>query len=208
MWKLLRDMQLESGELSLLRLLPPLFQSTHQLCSPACNVPAPDSPLFIAHKSSGKPHTDFVLDGTYYLSDALVRIIHEEIQELSVLLTLGWASSYLQGRRVGAEEGTSQPSNLLPPPNKKNKHMIPSNCSSLRSLLPYNFNLYLDMHTPLYLKWITNKDLYPRELCLLMYNILKEKRIWKRVHTCIHIHESLCCIHETDTTLLTDCTPI
>ena len=201
-------MRSESGELSLLSLLPPLFQSTHQLCSPACNGPAPDSPLFIAHKSSGKPQTDFVLDGTHYLSDALGRIIHEEIQELSVLLTLGWASSHLQGRRVGAEEGTSQPSNLLPPPNKRNTHMIPSDCSSLRSLLPFNFNLYLDMHTLLYLKGITIKDLYPRELRLLMYNILKEKRIWKRVHTCIHIPESLCCIHVTDTTLLTNCTPI
>lgn len=108
-------MRSESRELRLSHSLPPLFQSTHQLCSPACNVPAPDSPLFIAHKSSGKPHTDFVLDGACYLSDALVRIIHEEIQELSVLLALGWASSHLQGRRVGAEEGTSQPSNLLPP---------------------------------------------------------------------------------------------
>ena len=68
----------------------------------------------------------------------------------------------------------------------RHTHMVPSECSSLRSLLPFNFNLYLDMHTLLYLKWITNKGLYPRELRSLTCNILKEKRIWKRVHTCIH----------------------
>ena len=175
-------MRSESGELSLLHLLLPLSQSTHQLCSPACNGPVPDSPVFIAHKSSGKPCTDFVLDGMYHLSDALVCIIHEEIQELSVLLTLGWASSHLQGGRVGAEEGTSQPSNLLPPPNEKNTHMVCSDCPSLGSLLPFKGSTHTFILTCTYtaIFKMDNQQgptLYPRELCSLMCNILKEKRI-------------------------------
>ena len=47
-----------------------------------------------------------------------------------------------------------------------------------------------------------------RERCSIFCNNLNQKRIWKRIDTCIHITESLCCTHETNTTLLINYTPI
>ena len=47
-----------------------------------------------------------------------------------------------------------------------------------------------------------------RELCSIFCNNLIGKRIWKRIHICICITESLCCTPETNTTLLINYTPI
>ena len=47
-----------------------------------------------------------------------------------------------------------------------------------------------------------------RELCSILCNNLNGKRIWKRIDTCVHITESLCCTPETNTTLLINYTPI
>ena len=51
----------------------------------------------------------------------------------------------------------------------------------------------IDLYTLLYLKQASKDLLYSgRELCLVFYNNLHGKRIWKRIDTCICITESLC----------------
>ena len=56
----------------------------------------------------------------------------------------------------------------------------------------------MDMHTLLYLNWITNKD-----LCSILCKNLSGKRIWKRIDTCMCITESLCCTSKTNITVST-----
>lgn len=65
----------------------------------------PDTPLFVAQKSSVKPHIYFILDYTCYLNYILVLIIHNEIHEHSVLLIWGWAP-HLEKQWVTVEDGT------------------------------------------------------------------------------------------------------
>ena len=45
------------------------------------------------------------------------------------------------------------------------------------------------------------------ELCSIFCNKLNGKRIWKRIDICVCITESLSCIPEANTTLLTNCSP-
>ena len=68
----------------------------------------------------------------------------------------------------------------------------------------------LDIHILLYLQWITKILLYiqHRELCsIFCSNLSEKKKIWERIDMCICKTESLCCSSETNTTLLTNCTP-
>ena len=68
--------------------------------------------------------------------------------------------------------------------------------------------LGVDMHTLLYLKWITNKDLLygtewnGMEFCLMLCGNLDGRRAGRRMDTCICMTEALCCPPETITTLL------
>ena len=64
-------------------------------------------------------------------------------------------------------------------------------------------------YTLLYLKWITNKDLWYsyRELCSMLCSNLDERGIWGRKDTCMSVAESLHHSPETITTLLTGYTP-
>ena len=58
------------------------------------------------------------------------------------------------------------------------------------------------VHTTI-LKQITNKDLlYSTGNSSVLCNNLNGKRIWNDICTCICINESLCCVLETNTTLL------
>ena len=66
----------------------------------------------------------------------------------------------------------------------------------------------MDMYTPLYLKWITNKDLlYSQGVLLMLYGGLDGREVWRRVDTCICMAEPFCCPPETITTLLIGYTP-
>ena len=60
------------------------------------------------------------------------------------------------------------------------------------------------MHTLLYLKWITNKNLLYKhmELCSVLCGSLYGSGVWGRRDTCICVAESLPCSLETTTTLL------
>ena len=64
--------------------------------------------------------------------------------------------------------------------------------------------LEINMNTPLYLKWVTNKDLAysTREHCSMLCGSLDGRGVWGRMDTCICLAESLCCPPETITTLL------
>ena len=66
----------------------------------------------------------------------------------------------------------------------------------------------MDMYTPLYLKWITNKDpLYSQGALLMLYGGLDGRKVWRRMDTCICMAEPFCCSHETITALLIGYTP-
>ena len=63
----------------------------------------------------------------------------------------------------------------------------------------------MDMYAPLYLKWVTNKDLLYRtgnsaQCC----GGLDGRGVWGRMGTCICMAESLHCSSETITALLID----
>ena len=62
----------------------------------------------------------------------------------------------------------------------------------------------ININTLLYLKQIANKDL----LHSTGTPFLNGKKELKRIDTCIRITESLCCIPETNTTLLINYSPI
>ena len=74
----------------------------------------------------------------------------------------------------------------------------------------------MDMYTPLYLKWISNKDLLVRsyllvqhrELCSMLCGNLDARGVWGRMDTCICLADSICRSPEAITTLLTGCTLI
>ena len=67
----------------------------------------------------------------------------------------------------------------------------------------------MDRYTLLYLKWITNKDLFYRvEVLLSVTWQLDGRGVWERMDTCICMAESLCCLSETIRTLLIGYTPI
>ena len=67
----------------------------------------------------------------------------------------------------------------------------------------------IDMHTLLYLKWITNKDLlhstWNSAQCMWQPGW---EGAWERMDMCIHVAESLCCTPKTYITLLIGYTPI
>ena len=66
----------------------------------------------------------------------------------------------------------------------------------------------MDMYTPLYLKWITNKDLlYSQGDLLMLYGGLDGRKDWRRMDTCICMAEPFCCSQETITALLIGYTP-
>ena len=86
----------------------------------------------------------------------------------------------------------------------------PKNWSFSFSISPSNeysglisFSIDLDRYTPLYLKWITNRD--PR---YSTRNCTQWQPGWGRMDTCICMGETLHCSCETTTTLLTGYTPI
>ena len=60
----------------------------------------------------------------------------------------------------------------------------------------------MDMHTLLYLKWITDKDLLYTELCSMPRGSLDERGVWGRMETCRCRAEPLRYAPETITTLL------
>ena len=67
----------------------------------------------------------------------------------------------------------------------------------------------MDMYTPLYLKWIFNKDLlYSIWNFAQVPGTLDGRGVWGRMDTCIFMTESLCCPPETTIKLLTGYTPI
>ena len=67
----------------------------------------------------------------------------------------------------------------------------------------------MGMHTLLYLKWITDKDLlYSTGNCPMLCVSLEGREVWGRMDTCICLAESLCCPPEAITTLLIGYTPI
>ena len=65
------------------------------------------------------------------------------------------------------------------------------------------------MYTLLYLKWITNKDLFYSAGSSVQHYVAAWMRmeVWGRMDTCICMTESLCYSPETITALLIGCTP-
>ena len=66
-----------------------------------------------------------------------------------------------------------------------------------------------DLHTLLYLKWVTNST-SQGILLHVMWQPGWEGSLGENgyMYTCIRVAESLCCLPETITTLLISCTPI
>ena len=65
-----------------------------------------------------------------------------------------------------------------------------------------------DMDTPLYLKWMTSKDLlYNTEFCSTLWASLDWRGAWGRKDTCMCVAEALPCSSETITALLISYTP-
>ena len=72
-----------------------------------------------------------------------------------------------------------------------------------------NWGIGTDIHTLLYVKQITNKNLQcSTGNCSVLCNKLYGKRILKRIDVCICITDPLCCTAETNTTLLISYTPM
>ena len=67
----------------------------------------------------------------------------------------------------------------------------------------------MDMYTPLFLKWITNKDLLysTGSSNLVLQGSLEEGGFWGKIDPCICVSEPPSCSHEMITTLLVGCTP-
>ena len=66
-----------------------------------------------------------------------------------------------------------------------------------------------DMHTLLYLKWITDKDLlYGIGSSAQLCGSLDGRGVWGSMDTWVCLAEVLCCVPETITTLLIGYTPI
>ena len=66
----------------------------------------------------------------------------------------------------------------------------------------------MDMHTRLYLKWVTRPYCRHRELCSASCGRLDGRGVWGRTGIYIWMAESLRCSPETTTTLFVGCTPI
>ena len=66
----------------------------------------------------------------------------------------------------------------------------------------------INIHTLLYLKWITNKEqVQHRELCSMVHGSLDGRGVWGEWMTCTYKAESLHCAPKTITTLLIDYSP-